>query len=93
MRLWLIVAARVWFLAERAGMIEKTRPKKGTPKRSSTMGLHRLRYRSGTEAVRSFGIEFRRVALRYASVVTTQRYAKGTEAQVAAFVRELRRGA
>lgn len=33
------------------------------------------------------------VALRHASVVTRQRYAKGTERQVPAFVRELRRGA
>ena len=84
---------RIARLAERAGMIEKARPKKGTPKRGSTMGLHRLRHRFGTDVVRSLGIEAGRVALRHASVVTTQRYAKGTEAQVAAFVRELRRGA
>lgn len=84
---------RIARLAERAGMIEKARPKKGTPKRSSTMGLHRLRHRFGTDVVRSLGIEAGRVALRHASVVTTQRYAKGTEQQVAAFVRELRRGA
>ena len=84
---------RIARLAEPAGMIEKARPKKRTLRRDSTMGLHRLRCSFGTDVVRHLGIEAGRVALRHASVVTTQRYAKGSEHQVAAFVRELWRGA
>lgn len=57
------------------------------------MSLLRLRHRFGTDVVRRLGIEAGRVALWHASVVATQRYAWGTEAQVAAFVRELLRGA
>ena len=57
------------------------------------MGLQRLRHQFGTDVVRTLGIEAGRVALRHASVVTRQRYPNDTEALVAAFVRELRRGA
>ena len=78
-------------LAERAGLITKARPPKGTPKRDKEMGLHRLRHRFGTDIVRSIGIEHGRVALRHASVVTTQRYAKGEGERIASFVRGLRR--
>ena len=74
-------------------MIEKARPPKGTPRCSTTMGLDRLRHRFGRDVVRSLGIEAGPVALRHASVMTTQRYAKGAEQQSAAFVRELWRGA
>ena len=57
------------------------------------MGLDSLRHRFTRDVVRSLGIGAGRVAMRHASVMTPQRCAKGTEAQGAASVRELRRGA
>ena len=84
---------RIARLAQRAGLITKARPKKGTPKRKTVMGLHRLRHRFGTDVVRGIGLEGGRVALRHASIQTTIRYVDNDERAIQQYVRGLRRGA
>jgi integrase/recombinase XerC len=87
---------RVARLAERAGLIDKARPAAGEGRTKNgkaapaVLGLHRLRHRFGTDVVKAHGIAVGQTALRHASPVTTARYAKDRETEVAAFVRTLR---